>query len=170
MRQIFLSTFGAGHLKPASGTWGSLAALPLGWVVYQIGGPFLFLAAIVAVTLLGIRAIDAEMRETGVRDPSWIVADEVAGQWIALLPVAFGAWRAEVPVTALWPGIVAAFLFFRLFDIWKPWLVGRADARDDAAGVMLDDVWAGLFAAIVVIVLAVAAHAGFVASVNPADP
>ena len=170
MRQLFLSAFGAGYLKPASGTWGSLAALPFGWVIFQIGGPFLFLAATVTVTLLGIRAIDAEMRDTGVHDPSWIVIDEVAGLWIALLPVAFGAWRAGVPVTALWPGIVAAFLFFRLFDIWKPWLVGRADARDDAAGVMLDDVWAGLFAALVVIALAVAAHAGFVANVNPADP
>ncbi len=170
MRQLFLSALGAGYLKPAPGTWGSLAALPLGWVVFQTGGPFLFLAATVAVTLVGIRAIDAEMRETGVHDPSWIVVDEVAGLWIALLPVAFGAWRAGVPVTALWPGIVAAFLFFRLFDIWKPWLVGRADARDDAAGVMLDDVWAGLFAALVVIALAVAAHAGFMANVNPADP
>ena len=170
MRQLFLSALGAGYLKPASGTWGSLTALPLGWVVYQIGGPFLFFVATVAITLLGIRAIDAEMRETGVHDPSWIVVDEVAGLWIALLPVAFGAWRAGVPVTALWPGIVAAFLFFRLFDIWKPWLVGRADARDDAAGVMLDDVWAGLFAALVVIALAVVAHAGFVANVNPADP
>lgn len=169
MRQLFLSALGAGWLKPAPGTWGSLAALPLGWGLYLIGGPFLFLAATVAVMILGIRAIDAEMKATGAHDPGWIVIDEVAGQWIALLPVAFGAWRADVPVTALWPGIVVAFLFFRLFDIWKPWLVGRADARDDAKGVMLDDVWAGVFAAIVVILAAVAAHAGFVSQVNPAD-
>ncbi len=161
MRQLFLSALGAGWLKPAPGTWGSLAALPLGWGVYLIGGPFLFLAATVAVMILGIRAIDAEMKATGAHDPGWIVIDEVAGQWIALLPVAFGAWRADVPVTALWPGIVVAFLFFRLFDIWKPWLVGRADARDDAKGVMLDDVWAGVFAAIVVILAAVAATANF---------
>ncbi len=170
MRQLFLSVLGAGYLKPAPGTWGSLAALPIGWGLLQIGGPSFFLAATVLITVLGIRAIDAEMKASGVHDPGWIVIDEVVGQWIALLPVAFGAWRAGVPVTALWPGIVVAFLFFRLFDIWKPWLVGRADARDDATGVMLDDVWAGVFAAIVVILLAVLAHAGFVSQVNPADP
>ncbi len=170
MRQLFLSTLGAGYLKPAPGTWGSLAALPLGWIIFIIGGPFLFLAAIVAVSIFGIRAIQEEMQATGAHDPGWIVIDEVAGQWIALLPVAFGAWRAEMPVTALWPGIVTAFLFFRLFDIWKPWLVGRADARDDATGVMLDDIWAGVFAAIAVILLAILAHTGFLSQVNPADP
>lgn len=162
MRRLFLSVFGAGYLKPAPGTWGSLAALPLGWILYVVGGPFAFLAGILLVTALGILAITAEMTQTGDHDPGWIVIDEVAGQWIALLPVAFGAWRAEVPVTALWPGIVAAFLAFRLFDIWKPGLVGTADARDDAAGVMLDDLWAGVFAAVVVIALAALAHSGFV--------
>lgn len=166
MRQLFLSVFGAGFLKPAPGTWGSLAALPLGWVVFTLGGPFALVAAIVLVTYAGIQAIAAEMVAGGEHDPGWIVIDEVAGQWIALLPVAFGAWRAEVPVTALWPGILAAFLFFRLFDVWKPWLVGRADARDDATGVMMDDIWAGVFAAIVVILLAVIAHAGLFASLS----
>ncbi len=53
-----------------------------------------------------------------------------------------------------WPGWVAAFLFFRLFDIWKPWLIGRADRRGDAAGVMLDDLWAGLFAGMAVVIAA----------------
>ncbi len=165
MRRLFLSVLGAGHLKPAPGTWGSLAALLLGWVVYALGGPFLFAIAILVVAFFGIQAIAADMAETGNHDPSWIVIDEVAGQWIALLPVALGAWRAEVPVTALWPGIAAAFLFFRLFDIWKPGPIGRADARDDATGVMLDDIWAGIFAAVVVIFLAILAHAGFLAAV-----
>ena len=53
---------------------------------------------------------------------------------------------------------MAPFLFFRLFDIWKPWLVGRADARADADGVMLDDLWAGLFAALATIVAAGISH------------
>ena len=70
-----------------------------------------------------------------------------------------------MPVTFLWPGVLTAFVAFRLFDVWKPGPVGWADRRDDATGVMLDDVWAGVLAAICVIALAVAAHAGFVASV-----
>lgn len=165
MRGFFLSFLGSGWLRPAPGTLGSLAALPAAWIVFSIGGPLLLLAATIALYPTGIRAIQAEMEASGIHDPGWIVIDEVVGQWIALLPVAFGAWRAGVPVTALWPGILAAFLLFRLFDITKPWLVGRADARDDATGVMLDDVWAGIFAAVCVIVLAALAHAGFVASV-----
>jgi phosphatidylglycerophosphatase A len=100
------------------------------------------------------------MEESGAHDPGWIVIDEVVGQWFALLPVAFGAARTGASFFDLWPGVLTAFVFFRLFDIWKPWLVGRADARDDATGVMLDDVWAGFFAALVVILFAVIAHAG----------
>lgn len=158
MRQLFLSTLGAGYLKPAPGTWGSLAAMLLAWALYALGGPFLVAIALIPVIFLGIRAIDAEMRESGIHDPGWIVIDEVAGQWIALLPVLFGAWRAGAEVTALWPGLVVAFLAFRLFDIWKPGPIGTADARDDATGVMLDDVWAGVFAAIVVMILAFLVH------------
>ncbi len=59
---------------------------------------------------------------------------------------------------ALYPGWIAAFALFRLFDIWKPWLVGRADARGDALGVMLDDVIAGIMAAIGVVILAALYH------------
>ena len=56
-------------------------------------------------------------------------------------------------------GLGRAFLFFRLFDIWKPWLVGRADRRGDAAGVMLDDLWAGVFAGAASVVAAGIYHA-----------
>ena len=76
--------------------------------------------------------------------------DEVVGQWIALAPVIIGASHAGVPITALWPGWIAAFALFRLFDITKPGPVGWADSKDNATGVMLDDVIAGLMAAICV--------------------
>ena len=87
-------------------------------------------------------------------DPSEVIIDEVAGQWIALLPLAVGATHAGASLFALWPGWVAAFLLFRLFDIWKPSIIGWADRRSDAIGVMLDDCFAGLFAALSVIALA----------------
>ena len=159
MRRILLSFFGAGHLRPAPGTWGSLAALPAAWSLHQIGGPFLLIAAAAALYFVGVKATQAETEHGDDHDPGWIVADEVVGQWIALLPVSYGAWANSVEVLLLWPGIVAAFLLFRLFDIWKPWIIGRADARGDAVGVMLDDVWAGIFAAICVVVVAGVAHA-----------
>jgi Phosphatidylglycerophosphatase A and related proteins len=80
------------------------------------------------------------------------------GIWVAFLPVSIGAAHVGAPLTALWPGWVAAFLGFRLFDIWKPWLVGRADRRNDALGVMLDDLIAGVFTALLVIALAAFSH------------
>ena len=160
-----LSFFGAGYLRPAPGTWGSLAALPAAWVLFALGGPVALLIGIGAFYAVGIVLTREETTHGDDHDPSWIVIDEVVGQWLALMPVAYGAWAAQVPVLELWPGIIAGFLLFRVFDIWKPWLVGRADRRGDATGVMLDDVWAGIFAAVVVVALAALAHQGFVSMV-----
>ena len=149
---------GVGHLRPAPGTWGSAVALPLAWVVHQIGG-FPFLAAMALVLFVaGWGATHRMTKGRDDHDPSEIVADEVVGQWIALLPLSYAAWDRGIDILDMWPGWVAAFVLFRLFDIWKPWLVGRADRRGDALGVMLDDVIAGVFAAICVLGLAGVAH------------
>jgi len=157
----WLATLGpVGHLRPAPGTWGSLAALPLGWAIHVAGGPFALVAAIFLFFVMGIWATANVTRGTGDHDPSEVVIDEVVGQWIALLPLSFGAWRAGVDILALWPGWLVAFAAFRLFDIWKPGLIGRADRRRDALGVMLDDVLAGAYAAAVVLILAAIAHWG----------
>ncbi|MEL7151287.1 MAG: phosphatidylglycerophosphatase A, partial [Pseudomonadota bacterium] len=153
--------FGVGYLKPAPGTWGSLAAFPAAWVLVTLGGPYLLIFTLGLFFSLGIAATQQEMDETGAHDPGWIVIDEVVGQWIALLPVAFGAARTGASPLDLWPGLLAAFLFFRLFDIWKPGPVGWADRKDSATGVMLDDVIAGFFAALVVVLLALLAHGGY---------
>ena len=154
-----VATFGGvGHLRPAPGTWGSLAALPAALLLCWLGGPWLLVLGIVTVTALGLAAARAEIAATGDTDPGHVVIDEVAGQWIALAPVAFGAGIMTVPVTALWPGWIAAFALFRLFDILKPGPIGRADRRGDALGLMLDDVIAGIFAALGVVLLAGIAH------------
>ncbi len=150
--------FGVGYLRPAPGTWGSLAALPAAFVLLLFGGPWLLIVATVLVVGLGVWATGSVISESHDTDPSEVVIDEVAGQWIALWPIAIGASNAGVSYLALWPGWVAAFLLFRLFDIWKPGPVGWADRRGDALGVMLDDVIAGVFAAIGVAVLAGIAH------------
>lgn len=152
--KITATVFYVGYLKPAPGTWGSLAALPLGWLIYQIGGVWLFLLAIPAAYIKGHIATVIMTRGSDNHDPSEIVIDEVVGQWIALAPVIIGAAHAGVSITALWPGWIVAFVLFRLFDITKPGPVGWADRKDNATGVMLDDVIAGIMAAICVVGLA----------------
>ncbi len=152
------TVFYVGHMKPAPGTWGSLVALPFGFALYQIGGIWLFLVAIVVGFFKGWWATEQMTKGRDNHDPSEIVIDEVIGQWIALAPVFYGAWHFHIEALLLWPGWLAAFLLFRFFDILKPWLVGWADRRDDALGVMLDDVIAGIFAALCVIALAAVFH------------
>lgn len=158
MTHLIATFFYAGHLRPAPGTWGSLAALPVAWIIHQIGGFPLLAIATIAVFFLGWWATAQETAGKDDHDPSEIVIDEVAGQWIALWPVSFGAILAGAEIHQLWPGWVVAFLGFRLFDILKPGPIGWADRRGDALGVMLDDVIAGIFAAIIVIGLAAVVH------------
>ncbi len=159
MSRLVATVFGAGHLRPASGTWASALAVAAGVAIDHILGFAALVLATVAVTALGFWAC-ARVVAPG-EDPSEIVIDEVAGQWLALLFPAFAFWQRGVEDWWLvaYPGWLAAFAFFRLFDIWKPWLVGRADRRGDAAGVMLDDLWAGLFAGIAVVISAGLYHA-----------
>jgi phosphatidylglycerophosphatase A len=163
MSKLLATVFGVGYLKPAPGTWGSLAALPLFWVIHvYLGGPWAALLATIAVTLIGWWAIKRATEGAANHDPSEIVIDEVAGQWVALLPVSFGAAAMGVGVLDLYPGWIAGFILFRLFDIWKPGPVGWADRRNDAFGVMFDDIIAGVLAAVVMMILAGISHGFFV--------
>lgn len=150
--------FGVGLLRPAPGTWGSLVAVIMALLIDRYFGFPVLLVATVAVTALGFWAVGVELRDTPSADPSEFVIDEVAGQWIALLFSSAAFWGRGHEGFLPWPAPIAAFLFFRLFDIWKPWLVGRADRRHDPAGVMLDDLWAGLFAGLATTVAAAAYH------------
>jgi phosphatidylglycerophosphatase A len=159
MIAVITTFFGAGRLRPAPGTWGSLAALPAALGLFYLVGLWGFLALTVAVFFIGWLATHIHTQGAEDHDPSYIVIDEVAGQWIALWPVMIGASHVGTDITALWPGWVAAFVFFRLFDITKPGPVGWADRRGDALGVMLDDVIAGVFAAVGVVILGGLSHA-----------
>lgn len=151
--------FGAGLLRPAPGTWGSAVAVALGLVIHGIGNFPLLLAATLAAIGWGLWACEVELAAKPGQDPSEIVIDEVAGQWVALLFPSFGFWMMGLDNWHFpYPGWVAALVFFRLFDIWKPWLVGRADRRHDATGVMLDDLWAGVFAGVATMIAAGLSH------------
>ncbi|MEK9725410.1 MAG: phosphatidylglycerophosphatase A [Rhodospirillaceae bacterium] len=136
---ILLATwFGSGWLPVAPGTWGSLAALPCAWIIVQAGGVPALAAATVLVTAVGWWAAEAYVRELGGDDPGPVVIDEVAGQWLTLLVVA-----APDPLRY---GI--GFALFRLADIVKPWPASWADKRlHGGLGIMLDDVFAGVYAA-----------------------
>lgn len=155
MHRIIATWFGAGDIRPAPGTWGSAVAVALGVVIHWIGSfPILALATI-AVTALGFWSVSHYTQ--GMEDPdrSEIVIDEVAGQWLALCFPSYGLWHAGLPSTEFpWPGWLAAFLLFRLFDIWKPWIIGRADREGGTMGVMMDDLWAGVFAGVTTMICA----------------
>jgi len=158
MTHLIATVFRAGYLRPAPGTWASLAALPVALALHWLGG-FVLLALATAVTFgIGWWAVAAETREQPGSDPSEIVIDEVAGQWIALWPVSFWATAMDAEILRLWPGWIVAFLGFRLFDILKPGPVGWADRRGDALGIMMDDAIAGLLAALLVLLTAGAVH------------
>lgn len=149
---------GVGYLHPAPGTWGSLAALPLALGLHLLGGFPLLVVATAAVFVAGTWATGVMTAGQKDHDPSEIVIDEVAGQFIALWAISYPSWAHGIEITALWPGWVAAFLLFRLFDITKPGPIGWADRRGDPLGVMLDDVIAGVFAAVGVLILAGVSH------------
>lgn len=157
MTRLITTVGGIGLLRPAPGTWGSAAGLGLGVALHMAGGFWLLLGATFAVIALGYWAIRAEVGESD-QDPSEIVIDEVAGQWVALWPVSFGAWMMGADITALYPGLLSAFVVFRLFDILKPGPVGWADRQHGAFGILADDLIAGWLTAMVVAVLAVFAH------------
>ncbi len=152
------TVFYVGHLRPAPGTWGSLAALPAAWAIHGVFGFAGFVLAIALLFFAGWWACLEITQARDDKDPSEIVVDEVVGQWIALLPLSYAAWSMGLDILRLYPGWIAAFVLFRLFDIWKPGPVGWADRRGDAVGIMLDDVIAGLIAAAGVIGLAGFAH------------
>lgn len=135
--------FGFGLLRPAPGSWGSLAALPLAWAVWSLWGAVGVALAGLIVLALGISAAESYCRSSGNSDPSEVVIDEVAGQLLTL---------AVVPPD--WLSYALGFLFFRVFDILKPGPVGWADRRvKGGLGVMLDDVIAGILAGVLLYTL-----------------
>jgi phosphatidylglycerophosphatase A len=133
--------FGAGLGKPGPGTWGSAAAVLL-WAaaarIFHLSPSALLLTLCcgIALSLLfGVPAASIVARESGREDPSFVVIDEVAGQWITLL---------LSPVD--WRHALIAFVLFRLFDITKPFPIRRIEHLPAGWGIVFDDVGAGLYA------------------------
>ena len=132
--------FGIGRIPLLPGTAASLAALPLGWG-FSFLGPRTLALAVLTVTFVGLWASNAYAKHVSVKDPSECVIDEVAGQWIALLPAAIENAIYD------WRPFVMAFFLFRLFDITKPWPLRDLEKLGGGLGIMADDIAAGAYAA-----------------------
>jgi phosphatidylglycerophosphatase A len=139
---LIASFFGSGLVKPASGTWGSLAALVPGIYIGMSYGPFgLITASLIAYVIGHLACVVWLSKAPDDADPSAIVIDEVAGLWLAL---------SCAPLSPL--GIALAFALFRLFDIVKPFPINLVEAKIKGAhGVMLDDIMAGVWAGLLLI-------------------
>lgn len=131
--------FGIGLLPRAPGTFGALSAVPVGWLVIAYAGWQTLLLLAIAVFALGVWCADVCAHRIGVADPSVVVIDEVAAQWLVLLVV------PHDPVY-----YTVAFLTFRTFDIWKPFPVSWAERSFKGGfGVMIDDIFAAGYACLI---------------------
>ncbi|BAJ56694.1 phosphatidylglycerophosphatase A [Helicobacter pylori] len=135
LRVCFLTLFFSGYSKKAPGTIGSLVALLLGLPVLIFSANTLFLAAVL-IGLIAIAQIDKEEEESKIHDSSYIVIDELVGMWLAM-----AISRLSLA------GVVLSFVFFRIYDITKPSLIGKIDKEvKGGLGVVADDALAGVLA------------------------
>ncbi|GAA7273443.1 phosphatidylglycerophosphatase A [Helicobacter pylori] len=135
LRACFLTLFFSGYSKKAPGTIGSLVALLLGLPVLIFSANTLFLGAVL-IGLIAIAQIDKEEEESKIHDSSYIVIDELVGMWLAM----------AISGLSL-AGVVLSFIFFRIYDITKPSLIGKIDKEvKGGLGVVADDALAGVLA------------------------
>jgi phosphatidylglycerophosphatase A len=161
---LAFATWGVGYIPGAPGTFGSIVGVGIyllvqwasvqvfalasarGWSLESLESFRLtfMLLLIAALTLIGIWAASRTEKLLERKDPGVVVVDEVAGQLIAFL---------FLPLNAAWWAIIAGFIAFRLFDIWKPYPIRRLESLESGLGIMADDVLAGVYAAILMSLL-----------------
>ena len=134
--------FGSGLMPRAPGTAGTLAAIPL-YLWFSQYPLTIYLALVILVSVTGVWICQQASARLGVHDHPGIVWDEVAGFLITM-----------IPAPASWIWLVAGFILFRVFDIWKPWPIAWADRElKGGLGIMLDDVLAGGIAAVILFIV-----------------
>lgn len=139
---LLLATwFGCGYWPWGPGTVGSLAAVAIAALLHFYLGPTrAVLAVLIAVLLLpAIWASTRAARLLNRKDPGNVVIDEVLGQWLTLL----GSTKLN------WKTLLAAFILFRIFDIWKPWPVRQFEKLPEGTGIVVDDLAAGVYGALI---------------------
>lgn len=140
---VFVATgFGAGLIRPAPGTWGTVAGLPFVWGLALLPLP-VSVALVVLAAVVGVPICGRAGERLGMKDHGGIVWDEMVGIWLTLVLLPFD-----------WVTVLVGFAAFRAFDILKPWPVSWADREvDGGLGVMLDDLIAGVLAGVATFVL-----------------
>ena len=133
--------FGCGRVPKAPGTAGTLGAIPLYLLLAHYGGTLAVAAAAALITAVGVWASNQVVRKLGIKDPQIVCIDEAAGVLITL---------AAAPYN--WQGVLASVVLFRIFDQWKPWPARRAERLREGWGVVMDDVFAGLWGAVVLVI------------------
>ena len=140
---IAATFFGAGFGRPGPGTWASVATVLLWGGLARFAAPdqrtWFAIASALAAAVIGIPAATRVARALGKEDPSRVVIDEVAGQMVALI---------AVPLN--WKCLLAGLILFRAFDITKPFPIRRLEGLPEGAGIMLDDIGAGLYALLLI--------------------
>lgn len=136
---LFATFFGCGYFPWGPGTIGSLAGIAIAAVLHFVSGLNRWTLLVATAALFGpsIWAATKTARLVGREDPGLVVVDEVLGQWVTLLGAAIIDWRT----------LAAAFLLFRLFDIWKPWPVRKFEKLPEGVGIVADDIAAGVYGA-----------------------
>lgn len=155
----WITVFGLGHQRPASGTWGSLPPVLLAAFLFLAGvspasHAWAYLACTALLGLIFAAACIAQSDRAVARfgeDPAEVVADEMAGMSLTLLFIPAAA--VATPALAAF-SLLYAFIAFRVMDIFKPWPAGRAQQIPGGWGILLDDLFAGLYAGLVVLLIA----------------
>ena len=141
-------------MRPAPGTWGSIAAIVLAYTFMITMGFLSFLFILLFTVIVGFWSTKNYIKKSSEKsDPSEVVIDEVIGQWITVLPIGYILEIDEFLKDGLWFVWLWAFVSFRFFDIIKLGLIGWADNLDGPLGVLLDDILAGIAAGLTVTVL-----------------
>ena len=159
LRVFFLTAGGLGHAPIASGTFGSIPPVVIAFILAMTGQPLWLISLamvllMVAFSIACIRFGGEAEQLFGKKDPGQVVADEVAGQSVALL---FLPWAVPGEPGAFWQNLilaVAAFLAFRFFDILKPPPASNLESLKGGLGILVDDLITGFMALVVVQVLA----------------
>jgi phosphatidylglycerophosphatase A len=144
---------GLGRLHPGPGTWGSLGGILLTTGLLLVPDPSFYIAAVLILVAAAVPICSAAERALGETDPGSVVLDEIVA-----VPIAFSGYAAHwwvvgaTPriegISQWWPALLAAFVLFRIFDIWKPWPIRRLQDFHGGFGIVLDDVAAAILSAV----------------------
>ena len=157
--EMLLTTGGLGHMRPASGTWGSLPPVVIAYILLVLGiGPghslawvyYLVLALICIIYSAACILLGHEAEARWGKDPSEVVADETAGQCLTLMFIPAGI--CNCPLTTM-GAVFGAFFLFRAFDVLKPWPAGAMQKIAGGWGILLDDIMAGIMGGVALLII-----------------